>query len=108
MDAVRPSPTDIHVYFKVLSPDDPEKLSDKSWRRMEKFKDIYSRNATTTVGLEFRPSLDENRISYTENGRTYPVGGRFKRFAVKVCLLSPDPALVPKLDNLRIVAVPEG
>lgn len=107
-DAIRPSPTDIQVYYKVLSPDDPEKLSDKSWRRMEKYKDIYSRNATTNVTLEFRPSLSENRISYTENGRTYPIGGRYKRFAVKVCLLTPDPALVPKIDNLRIIAVPEG
>lgn len=108
MDAIRPSPTDIQVYYKVLSPDDPEKLSDKSWRRMEKYKDIYSRTAASTVMLEFRPSLEENRISYTENGRTYPIGGRYKNFAIKVCLLTPDPALVPKLDNLRIIAIPEG
>ena len=75
---------------------------------MEKLKDVYSRNPVTTTRLEFRPSLSENRVSYTENGINYPIGGKFKRFAVKVCLLSPDPSLVPKLDNLRIVATPEG
>lgn len=108
MDAVRPSPTDIQVYYKVLSPDDPQTLADKSWRRMFKYKDVYSINPFTTTRLEFRPSLDENKLSYTENGVNYPIGGKFKRFAIKVCLLSPDPSLVPKLDNLRIVATPEG
>lgn len=108
MDAIRPSPVDIQVYYKVLSGDDFDRITDKSWRRMEKMKDIYSRNARTLIGLEFRPSITENRINYTENGVSYPIGGKFKRFQIKVCLLSPDPALVPKIRNLRILATPEG
>jgi hypothetical protein len=108
MDAIRPAPVDIQVYYKVLSGDDVDRISDKAWRRMEKLKDIYSRNARTLIGLEFRPSLTENKISYTENGISYPIGGKFKRFQIKVCLLSPDPALVPKVRNLRIIATPEG
>jgi hypothetical protein len=108
MDAIRPAPVDIQVYYKVLSGDDVDRISDKTWRRMEKLKNIYSRNARTLIGLEFRPSITENRISYTENGISYPIGGKFKRFQIKVCLLSPDPALVPKIRNLRIIATPEG
>jgi hypothetical protein len=108
MDSIRPAPTDIQIYYKVLSPDDFDRITDKSWRRMEKVKDIYSRNARTLIGLEFRPSLTENRIAYTENGISYPIGGKFKRFQIKVCLLSPDAALVPKVRNLRILATPEG
>ena len=108
MDAVRPAPVDIQVYYKVLSGDDVDRITDKSWRRMEKMKNIYSRNARTLIGLEFRPSITENRINYTENGVSYPIGGKFKRFQIKVCLLSPDPALVPKIRNLRILATPEG
>jgi hypothetical protein len=108
MDAIRPTPTDIQVYYKVLSGDDFDRISDKSWRRMEKMKDIYSRNARNLIALEFRPSLTENRIVYTENGQTYPIGGKFKKFQIKVCLLSPDPSLVPKVKNLRILATPEG
>jgi len=108
MDAIRPSPVDIQVYYKVVSDEDPQIIADKTWRRMEKVKDVYSVNPRTMIGLEFRPSLTENRISYTEDGVVYPVGGKFRKFQIKVCLLSPDPALIPKIKNLRIIATPEG
>jgi hypothetical protein len=108
MDAIRPTATDIQVYYKVLSPDDPQRLSDKSWRRMAILKDIYSKDPRTVVGLEFRPSLDSNQISYTENGLNYPIGGIFKNFAIKVCMRTTDASIVPRIRNLRILAVPEG
>lgn len=108
MDAILPTSCDIQVYYKVLSGDDPQTIADKSWRRMERVKDIFSRNASTLIGLEYRPSLDENRIQYTENGISYPIGGSFKNFQVKVCLLSSDASIVPKVKNLRIIATPEG
>lgn len=108
MDAIRPAPVDIQVYYKVLSQDDPERISDKTWKRMEKVKDVYSRNPRSLIALEFRPSLTENRIVYTENGVVYPIGGSFKKFQIKVCMTSPDPALIPKIKNLRIIATPEG
>lgn len=108
MDAVRTSVADIQVYYKVLSPDDPQNISQKRWLRMEKVNDVYSKDLSTVIGLEFRPSLTENRISYTENGVNYPIGGTFKSFQIKVCLLSSDTATVPKVKNLRITAVPEG
>jgi hypothetical protein len=108
MDAIRTSLNDIQVYYKVVSPDDPETISAKRWQRMEKVKDIFSKNGRTVIGLEFRPSLTENRISYTENGVTYPIGGVFKSFQIKVCMFSSDPASPPKIKNLRITAIPEG
>jgi hypothetical protein len=52
--------------------------------------------------------LEENRINYTENGISYPIGGAFKNFQIKVCLTSSDASIVPKISNLRIIAVPEG
>ena len=108
MDAIRVPVNDIQVYYKVVSGDDPESISSKRWRRMEKVKDLFSKDGRTIIGLEFRPSLTENLISYTENGSVYPIGGTFKSFQIKVCLLSSDPAIPPKIKNLRISAVPEG
>jgi hypothetical protein len=108
MDAIRPTSTDIQVYYKVLSADDPQRLSDKSWRRMAIMKDVFSRNAKTIIGLEYRPSLDSNQISYTENGVNYPIGGTFKKFAIKVCMRTTDASIIPKIRNLRIIAVPSG
>ena len=108
MDAIRVAGTDIQVYYKVVSADDPDVLGGKSWRRMQKVKDIFSKDYNTKVTLQFKPDLNKNQISYTENGVNYPIGGTFKSFAIKVCLLSSDPAVVPKLDNLRINATPAG
>jgi len=108
MDAIRSTGTDILVYYKVRSGDDPESISDKSWRLMSKVKDVFSRNPSTFIGLEFRPSLDENRINYTENGVSYPIGGTFKHFQIKVCMITSDQSLIPRVKNLRITAVPEG
>lgn len=108
MDAIRPTATDIQVYYKVISADDPQRLVDKSWRRMTKLKDNFSKNSRTIIGLEFRPSLDQNLISYTENGINYPIGGSFKSFAIKVCMRTTDASIVPKIRNLRIIAVPSG
>jgi hypothetical protein len=99
MDAIRSTGTDIHVYYKVRSADDPEPIGEKSWRLMSKVKDVYSRNPNTYVGLEFRPSLEEN---------SYPIGGTFKHFQVKVCMTTTDQSLIPRVNNLRITAVPEG
>lgn len=108
MDAIRPTGTDIHVYYKVKSVEDNDRFQDKSWQLMSKYKDNYSKNAFSIIGLEFRPNLLENKLSYVENGITYPIGGKFKSFAIKVCLTSTDPSLVPKIRNLRILATPEG
>jgi hypothetical protein len=108
MDAIRVTNSDIQVYYKIVSIDDPDALGDKSWRRMQKVKDIYSKDYNTKITLQFKPDLNKNQISYTENGVNYPIGGSFKSFAIKICLLSSDGAVVPKLDNLRITATPSG
>ena len=108
MDTVRQNGTDIHVYYKVLGLEDPDRFSDKSWVLMNKVVDRKSTNSRQVVDLEFRPSLTENKLSYTENGRKYPVGDKFKSFAIKVCLTAVDSTVVPKIINLRIVATPEG
>ena len=108
MDAIRPNGTDIHVYYKVLSGEDPDRFADKSWVLMEKFKDTKSKDQNQLIELQFRPNLMENKLSYVENGRQYPIGGKFKHFAIKVCLTAVDSTVAPLVRNLRIIATPEG
>lgn len=108
MDTVRPNGTDIQVYYKVLGQDDPDRFSDKSWVRMHKMKDTKSKDSQQMISLEFRPDVLENTLKYTENGRQYPIGGKFKYFAVKVCLLAADTTVAPYVQNLRIIATPGG
>jgi hypothetical protein len=108
MDAIRPTGTDINVYYKVKSVEDNDRFADKSWQLMQKVKNTFSKSARSLIGLEFRPDLLENRLAYVENGTTYPLGGKFKSFAVKVVLTTTDASLVPKIRNLRVIATPEG
>lgn len=108
MDVVRPNGTDVQVYYKVLGSEDPGRFSDKSWVRMHKVKDNKSKDTRQVIQLEFRPDLLENKLKYTENGTQYPIGGKFKYFAVKVCLTAVDSTVAPWVQNLRIIATPEG
>jgi len=108
MDVVRPSGTGVEVYYKVLGSEDPQRFTDKSWVRMFKTVDRYSKDAHTMIELEFRPDLLNNKLSYTENGVKYPIGDKYKHFAVKVCLTATDSTITPMVQNLRIIATPEG
>lgn len=108
MDVIRPTGTDIQVYYKVLSADDPDKFSDKRWVRMQKKNDRSSKSDQEIIELEYRPNLEENKLYYYENGRKYPIGDKFKYFAIKVCLTAADQAVIPVVRNLRIIATPEG
>ena len=108
MDAVTPVGTDIQVYYKVLGSEDPERFDDKSWVLMYKKVDKKSKDNRQIIDLEFRPDLMENKLKYVENGQQYPIGGKFKHFAVKVVLMAADTTVVPMVQNLRIIATPEG
>lgn len=108
LDAVTPVGTDIQVYYKVLSAEDPDRFDDKSWQLMYKLVDKKSKDSRQIIELQFRPDLLENKLKYMENGRQYPIGGKFKYFAVKVVLMAVDTTVVPWVQNLRIIATPEG
>jgi hypothetical protein len=75
---------------------------------MHKMKDTKSKDSQQMIGLEFRPDVLENTLKYTENGRQYPIGGKFKYFAVKVGLTAADTTVAPYIQNLRIIATPGG
>lgn len=108
MDCIRPNGTDLQVYYKVLSGEDNDRFSDKRWVRMFKKVDKSSSGTKDVIELEFKPNLEENKLFYYDNGTKYPVGGKFKYFAIKVAMTSTDSAVIPIVRNLRIIATPEG
>jgi hypothetical protein len=111
LNAVRPQGTNIIVYYKVQSASDTRNFSDIKWRRMylENSK-AYSPDLNTPVEFRYNPSEDPriNKLSYTEDGVTYPVGGKFKYFAVKIVLLAECGCVAPAIKNFRAIALPEG
>lgn len=108
VEAIRPQGTNIIAYYKVLSDSDSEQFNDKKWKRMYLTNDVISLDTTTPVELVFRPSEIEGSLSYVENNVTYPLGGTFKYFAIKLVMLAADPSVPPIIRNLRAIALPAG
>ena len=98
--------SEIEVFYKVLSGSDTTNFKDRPYVKM------VCANPTTTPSstefdyreYEYRPSLTENAIIYTsDSGATFDT---FKTFAIKIVMTSNDPSVVPKVKDLRIIALP--
>ena len=104
--ANKPSTTEVHVFFKAVSADDTTPLKDRPYFKLECINPTTTPSKTTSDyrEYEYRPSLTLNEWSYVgENGVTYDT---FKSFSVKIVMTSADPSVVPKVRDLRIIALP--
>jgi hypothetical protein len=112
VDGIIPSGTSVEVYYKVQSVLDTDDFINKSWQLMSVLNNYNSPDQLTPIELTFAPSIvngaPSGYLSYTEDGVSYPLGGKFKYFAIKIILLANDPAVYPKLTNLRVIALPSG
>ena len=75
---------------------------------MQRPTNLFSKDKNEIISLEYRPSLTSNVLSYVENGVTYPLGGKFRNFAVKVVMTAKDPSVTPYVTNIKAIAVPAG
>jgi len=110
LTAYRPVESQIHVYAKFLSSSDPEAFEDKNWQLLTPVgnanfvsvnKDDY-RELLFAPGSAGRPS---NSISYESNNSSY---NTFRVFAIKIVMASTNTADVPKVRDLRAIAIPSG
>ena len=106
--AIKPAGTNILVYYKVLSATDQDIFFNKKWVKMQVDKDLYSMDQESVIELQYKASELGGKLSYIENGVEYPLGGKFKNFAIKIVLLSEDSTVVPIVQNFRAIATPEG
>lgn len=106
MDAIKPAGTEVAVYFKVLSSLDSDPFEVKKWKRMNPITNNVSKDQFTSVPLEYRYNLDQGQIEYFEGNKAFPLGGKFKYFAIKVRLTAEDPTVVPMIENIKVIAVP--
>lgn len=104
--ANKPGDSEIHVFYKILSASDGTDFKDRPYQKMECFNPTITPSQTEYDfrEYEYRPSLISNAITYTnESGATFD---SFKTFAIKIVMTSTDPAVVPKVQDLRIIALP--
>lgn len=108
IDAIKPAGTDVAVYFKVLSGQDKDPFVSKKWQKMTKTTatDVNSADQNDIVRIEYKHDLKRGEIEYFEGNTSYPLGRRFKYFAIKLRLTAQDPTVVPMVDSIKVLAVP--
>ena len=107
LDANLPEGSDIHVYYKVLSADDNTPFEERGYGKMVLATEppAPAANRFDFVELEYRPTLTGGFINYIgNNGSTYDT---FREFAIKITMTSSDPSVIPRIKNLRVIAMPE-
>ena len=110
--AYKPPLSNIYVYAKYLSPGDFEPFEDKFWNLLTQINNtnFVSADETDYRELTFAPganTVQTNQISYTNaaGNQTYT---DFATFAVKVVMTGDSTVDVPKMKDLRIIALPDG
>ena len=102
----KPGNSEISVYYKLLSSSDGTMFKDRPYQKMVCINPsvVASRTSNDFTEYEYRPDAVLNSISYTsENGVTYD---SFNTFSIKIVMTSSDPSIVPKVKDLRIIALP--
>jgi hypothetical protein len=110
MDAYKPSGAGILVYYKLLSLSDPEPFEVNTWQLMTQLGNLsfVSDALDTFTELTFAPGtfgsgLAANKTSYTKNGTSY---NDFMTFAIKIVMYGSSTVDIPKVRNLRVIALP--
>lgn len=105
LTAYRPIGTNISVYCKVLSSDDPGVFETQDYISMVPVTsgNRYSSNDSDYIEYEFRPSGNSNTITYTSSTGTYST---FRTFSIKIVMFSDDTITIPLIKDFRAVALP--
>lgn len=119
LSAYRPYNTDIEVYVKFLNSDDPSDLNSKIWTKLDNenadlrcspldpydFKEFVY-NVPTSAPSTYAAYLNTsnfNILQYTDS--TGAIYQTYKTFAIKIVLLSTNGTYVPKINDLRGIAL---
>jgi len=110
LTAYKPSGSNIYVYYKILSGSDADIFDDKSYQLMTQLgnPNFASTSRTDFRELAFAPGVSDtanNIVSYTSGSTAF---NSFKTFAIKVVMASNETIDVPKVRDLRAIALPSG
>lgn len=107
----RPPDTEILVYTKILHGEDSGVLDDRNWVLMElTSNDFYSSSTNTQDYREFTYKFPDSMMTGS-NGEVQYVSTSgvtftgYKYFAIKIVLISSDSAIIPKVADLRCIAL---
>lgn len=112
LTAYRPTGSNVKVYVKVKHADDGDSIESKRWIELVKedngdnmYSSIVNRLDFREFSYTFPNSYKTGGIGefqYVANGNTFT---GYKYFAVKIVLTATDPAQVPRVADLRVMAM---
>jgi len=110
LTAYKPADTNVYVYYKILSASDPEIFDDKKWQLMTQLgnANFVSLNNNDYRELTFAPGVNgiaNNSVSYTTSGTAFTT---FRTFAIKIVMTSSKTGIVPRIADMRAIALPAG
>ena len=102
LNAYKPKDTDIKVYFRVHNSEDPEDFEDKPYVLFTQETDANLISASESDIKEYVFRTSSNNISYTSGTQTYD---NFKTFSIKIVLGSASTAIIPKIKDMKAIAL---
>lgn len=105
-----PSGSNIYVYYKLLSSADPDIFDNKNYQLMTQLDNTNyaSINNQEYREITFAPGINNtsnNNISYTSGSTLFT---NFRTFGVKIVMSGTNTVNVPRIRDLRVIAVPAG
>ena len=104
LNAYKPVGTDINVYYKVKAQDDPQSFDLKPYVLMSQETSNSVVSTSEEDIREFSYQTANDVIQYTSDGVTYD---KFKSFAIKIVMTSNNVITIPKLRDMRAIALDE-
>jgi hypothetical protein len=106
----KPSGSNILVYYKLLSKAESDIFDNKEYQLMTPLgnENFVSTNKQDYRELTFAPGINgaaNNSVSYTSGSTSFST---FRTFAIKIVLTGTDTTDVPKVRDLRAIALPRG
>jgi len=105
--ASKPIGTDLVLYYKVRSTNDPTKFENRPYVKMVQATatNRYSSYDGEMLEYEFRPSNSTNAITYNNGSTTFDT---FNEFAIKIGMISTSTITVPIVKDFRCIALPSS
>ena len=102
LNAYKPIGTDLHLYYKVKSDEDPGDFDDKKYVLMVQDTPTSVVSGGEEDNKEFIYKTTDEEITYSSSNVVYD---KFKTFAVKMVLTSNSSVTIPKVRDMRVIAL---
>jgi hypothetical protein len=108
LTAYKPDGANIHVYYKLLSNSDVDDFDDKNYQLMTEIGNgnFVSLSDNDYRELVFAPGISgaaNNAVTYTTDTSSF---NSFKTFAIKIVMSGTNTTDVPKVRDVRAIALP--